>query len=373
MTDIPEITHKKMTLIDHLEELRNRLIKSALAVVIGMVASLFFAKHLFTLLKSPYVRAMKELGKDPEKLNFISTKPTETFILYMKITLVFGLILAAPWVFYQIWQFISAGLYKKERKITLTAVPFCAGLFITGAMFYLFIVSIPMMKFFIGFNDWIGTNFMPKLDEHINMVLSMMIIFGLGFQLPVVIIVLGKFGIVKHETLKKYRRHVIVGIFIFAALATSPSPLDQVLLAIPLYLLYEVGVFMVGLGKKQREQQLAKEEEYYNKLDEDIAKAEAEAALREDLQPQITDEPEEDDEDYPDPDDDSAGYDSYEYDNDWYDDEYKKELEREKFGIFGKGDGEKFLEPDSGALGGNSSDDFLEMMLKRSKQNKKPN
>ena len=367
MTDIPDTEHKKMTLIDHLDALRSRLIKAAIGTVVGMVLVLFFSKQLFAILQSPYVRAMEALGKDPKTNGFISTSGVETFIVYMKISLVFGLIVAAPWVFYQIWQFIAEGLYKKERKITLTAVPFCCGLFVAGALFYLFVVSIPMMKFFIGFNDWLGVTYMPKLVDHINMVLTMMVVFGLGFQLPVLVIILGKVGIVSHETLCKYRRHVIVFIFIFAAFATSPSPIDQVLLAIPLYLLYEVGVFMVGLGKKKRLEKMAKEEEYYLKLEEEIAKAEAEAAKREDLQEEASSSDEDDDDDYPDPDDDSAGYDSYEFENDWYDDEYKKELEFEQFGIFGKGDGEKFFEADTGALGGNSSDDFLNMMLNRSK------
>ncbi len=172
---------------------------------------------------------------------------TAGFVTYFGVALVAGLVLASPWIFYQFWMFVSAGLYRRERRYVTVAVPFSAGLFVAGAAFFLFVASTPLMRFFIAFNEWLGVRPVIMLRDHIRFITHLMLMFGLAFQTPIVVLLLAKMGLVTVKTLNHYRRHVIVGVLILAALMTSPSPVDQVLLAVPMWLLYELGVLLAYL------------------------------------------------------------------------------------------------------------------------------
>jgi len=246
-----------MTLGEHLEELRRRIIYALIGLVLGMVVALCFGKHIIAIIQRPYVRAMEQLGRDPE-LAFMDV--TTAFVTYLKIALTAGLIFSAPWVFYQFWMFVSAGLYARERKYVMVAVPFSASLFVCGALFFLFVISDYILSFFLGFGSWLGLRPIIRFHSHVSFMTNMMVVFGLSFQMPLLVLILGKMGLVTPRTLGQYRKHVIVAILILAAVVTSPSPIDQVALALPMWLLYELGVLLVYLLVTRKERQGEQEE-----------------------------------------------------------------------------------------------------------------
>jgi sec-independent protein translocase protein TatC len=239
-----------MTVGEHLEELRRRLLWALAGLGAGAACALAGAKWMLQLLERPYLQVMQHLGRDD---TLVVLDASAGFVMYLKVALVGGLILASPWVFWQLWRFVAAGLYPRERRWVLPAVPFCTGLFLAGAGFFLFVVAEPMLWFFVGFNDYLGVRTQLTLANHVTMMLRLMVVFGLAFQLPLALAILGRMGLVTARSLGTYRRHVIVGLFVFAALATSPSPVDQVLLALPMWGLYELGVLLVWLSQRRRE------------------------------------------------------------------------------------------------------------------------
>jgi len=155
-----------------------------------------------------------------------------------------GLVLASPWVIYQLWMFVAAGLYLKERRLILYSVPFSALLFLGGAAFFLFVASVPLLTFMVRFNQWLGLRHVIMLNDYIGFIGWTMFVFGLAFQLPLVVLVLSWVGLISLGQLNHYRRHVIVGVLVFAAVVTSPSPVDQIVLAVPMWMLYELGVLL---------------------------------------------------------------------------------------------------------------------------------
>jgi sec-independent protein translocase protein TatC len=214
-----------------------------------MAACLFFGNRLLGILKLPYVHTLDALGQDT-RLQVLSAP--EGFLIYMKVALIAGLLLTSPWVFYQLWAFVSEGLYRRERRMVMTALPFSVVLFVGGALFYLLVVAEPMLGFFFSFNNWLGLETRMTLPNYISLVTTLMFVFGLGFQMPIVVAILGRVGLISATMLANYRRHVIVVIFLFAALTTSPSPVDQILLGVPMWLLFELGVLLVKMQEKQR-------------------------------------------------------------------------------------------------------------------------
>jgi sec-independent protein translocase protein TatC len=249
MDDTPDNPRHTMTLGEHLEELRRRILWAMAGLAVAMIAGLCFGRQILQALEYPYVRVMTSMGQ-AGRLRVLSA--SAGLMIYTKVALIAGLLLASPWIFYQLWKFVAAGLYARERRYVLVAVPFSAGLFVAGAMFYLFVVSVPMMYFLLTFNTYLGLANDLTLDNHIGMMVNMMLVFGLAFQLPLAVALLGRMGLVHVAWLSKYRRHVIVILLIFAAVVTSPSPVDQILLAVPMWLLFELGVLLVWLNERSR-------------------------------------------------------------------------------------------------------------------------
>jgi len=229
-----------MSLGDHLEELRYRVILAVIGLAVALVASLFFGKTIISFLEKPYFLAM---GKEA-RMQVLG--PAEGFISYMNISLITGAVIASPWIFYQLWMFVAAGLYPNEKRYVYMAVPFSVGLFIAGALFFLFVIAPVTLKVLVLFNKEVlevDSNF--TFQKYISLITVMMLVFGVAFQTPIVVFVLNKIGLVSLEALYKSRRFVILGVIIVAAAATPGSDMFSLFaLAIPMYLLFELGVLL---------------------------------------------------------------------------------------------------------------------------------
>jgi sec-independent protein translocase protein TatC len=241
MAEKKEQKFVEMSFGDHLEELRARIIFALLGVGAGLTVCMFFSGFFLSLLAKPYLHATRQIGLDGELL---AITLSEKFLVYMKTALLFGLVISSPWVFYQLWKFISAGLYRHEKRFVYMISPVCAALFIIGALFFLFVIAPIMIRFFIGFDagiDFVRTQ--VTLSSYINFMFSMMLIFGLCFQMPVAIVAVNRIGVVSLESLKKARKYVLLAIFIVAAVATpSADAISQIALAVPMYILFELGI-----------------------------------------------------------------------------------------------------------------------------------
>ena len=239
-----------MSLGDHLEELRARLILAILGIAAGLIVCLFFGRYLLQYIAAPYENAMLQSGMPPE---LQAIHPAEKFVVYMKTSLLFGFILSCPWVFYQIWKFISAGLYEREKKYVYVVVPVVTALFIAGALFFLKIIAPIVMMFFVNFDpgiDFVTVRF--TLQNYINLVLVLTLVFALAFQMPVIIVIAEKIGLVSVETLSRSRKYMLLALFVIAAFATPPDVISQIALAVPLYLLFEVSLIVCRFRAKKR-------------------------------------------------------------------------------------------------------------------------
>lgn len=245
----------RMSLGDHLEELRMRLIYAVAGLVVAMVLGLVLGQPLLQFLKHPYSVACQSLGV-PDRL--MITSAGAGLDAYLQLSFYFGLILAAPWILVQIWLFISAGLYPNERKYVSRTLPFSLSLFILGGLFFLWFVAVPALKFLIWFDIWMGLEPMVTLTSHMSFMTDMILTFGLAFQLPLAVLILAKVGIADMDTFNKFRKHVVVAIAAFSAIFAPGDPWSMILMAIPMWLLYELGVGLAYLSiRKQKQQEQA--------------------------------------------------------------------------------------------------------------------
>lgn len=240
-----------MSLGDHLEELRYRLVRAVAGLVLCVSVCLFFRKYFFGLLMSPYKWAMDQVKLEPEML---ATKPLEQFLVYLKVCMVAGLVFSSGWVFYQMWAFVSAGLYRHERRMVKLAAPASATLFVVGAVFFLLVVAKGMMLFCVKFN--VGVQYVKPgvymLSDYVNLLLLLALVFGLAFQMPIAIVFAERMGLVTIEQLSSFRKFAILGIVVVAAVVTpSPDIISQLALAIPLYFLYEASIIVCRIIRKR--------------------------------------------------------------------------------------------------------------------------
>ncbi|MFA6187075.1 MAG: twin-arginine translocase subunit TatC [Phycisphaerae bacterium] len=240
MAENNEHKFREMSLGDHLEELRIRIIFAIIGIVVSLAVCMFFSKFFLALLAKPFFVAVGKTGAAHLQAITLSEK----FMVYLKTTILFSIIFSSPWIFYQLWQFVSAGLYQNEKKYVYVIVPACAMLFISGAAFYLLGVAPTMIKFFVFFDTGIDSlTTQITLENYVNFMIIMTMVFGLCFQLPIAIIALNRIGIVSLEQLKKARKYAILIIVIVAGVITpSPDMISQVALAVPMYILYELGI-----------------------------------------------------------------------------------------------------------------------------------
>lgn len=238
----------KIPFTAHLEELRKRLIVCFIAVGIGFVLSYGFKEKLFQILTRPLISVMQTGDK------LIFTGLPEAFFTYLKVALFSGLILSTPVIFYQFWMFVAPGLYEKEKQHMIPIVFLSTFFFVGGSFFGYFIVFPYGFKFFLGFASEIIRP-LPSMREYLSFASKLLLAFGLVFELPLIITFLAKLGIVSVSFLKKNRKYALLLFFMGAAILTPPDVVTQVMMALPLIVLYEISIIGARIfGKKKSEE-----------------------------------------------------------------------------------------------------------------------
>ena len=241
----------------HFVELRNRLLNSLIFIFIVFVISYIFAEQIYNFLVEPYANAVQD-DENPRRLIF--TALHETFITYIKVAFFAAIFFGSPFLLIQIYKFIAPGLYKNEKKAILPYLISTPILFLLGGLLVYYLVMPLAIKFFLSFETLGSNTTLPiqleaKVNEYLSLIMRLIFAFGLSFQLPILLNLLARIGVVNSEYLKKRRRYVIVIIFALAAILTPPDPITQVGLGIPLLLLYELSIFTVKFIEKKKEKE----------------------------------------------------------------------------------------------------------------------
>jgi len=236
----PEQATDGMSMLGHLSELRRRVTIAVVIYVIGVMVLMNFSDAVFNFISSPLRAAL------PPHTPLIFLNAPDVFFTYLKIALVLSLFATAPITFYQFWAFIAPGLYHHERAVFVSYFFGSLGLLLAGGAFAFYVVFPLIFQFFLGFSTE-TIQAMPAIKEYLSLVLKLLFAFGMSFQIPIVIMLLVRLGIVEVDTLIEKRRYVIVWAFVFAAILTPPDIISQVLLGIPMLLLYEVGLFLAKM------------------------------------------------------------------------------------------------------------------------------
>ena len=224
--------------LSHLFELRDRVIKSGLAIIVVFIGLVYWAPDIFHLFAQPLLKALPVGGK------MIVTDVTGSFFVPMKVTMLVAFIIALPVVMYQLWAFIAPGLYLHERKLIMPLVVSSYSLFIIGMAFAYFLVFPTVFKFMASYNAPLGAEMSTDIDNYLSFAMTTFLAFGITFEVPVVVVVLVRMGMVPLAKLKEIRPYVIVGAFVISAIVTPPDVLSQLLLAVPMTLLYELGLLV---------------------------------------------------------------------------------------------------------------------------------
>jgi sec-independent protein translocase protein TatC len=223
--------------LSHLIELRTRLVRSIIAVIVVLLCLFPFAKQIYALLAEPLLRVL------PHGSTMIATDVTGTFLVPLKVTLMAAFLIALPYVLYQAWAFVAPGLYQHEKRLALPVLVSSVVFFAIGMCFAYFVVFPVAFGFFAGYTP-AGVQMMTDIDKYLSFVLTMFIAFGITFETPVVVVVLVRMRVVTLEKLRSFRPYVIVGAFVVGAIFTPPDVISQSLLAVPLWLLYELGLIL---------------------------------------------------------------------------------------------------------------------------------
>lgn len=244
-----------MTLLDHLNELRIRLVRALIAMALGFFACYSFAGELFEALMSPLVKVM------PKESKLIFTALPEAFFVYMQVAFVAGLFLASPYLFYQLWSFVAPGLYEEEKKGAIPMAFVSAFFFLSGATFCFFVVFPYAFEFFMGFTTEHIIP-MPSLSEYLGFALKMLLAFGLIFEMPLFAFFLARMGLVTADMMRRFRKYAILAIFIVAAILTPPDVFSQLLMATPMLILYELSIYVaVIFGRKPKREEETTDED----------------------------------------------------------------------------------------------------------------
>ena len=277
-----ELEDTAAPLIEHLAELRTRLIHSVVAFIVGMVICFTVATPIFNFLTAPLCSVLAERGQDCD-LIFIS--PQEGFFVAIKVSLLGGFILAFPYIANQMWRFVAPGLYKSEKGAFLPFLIASPFMFFLGAAFAFYVVTPLAYDFFLGFQQFGGQGealpeggqnaaplsvvFQGSAQEYLNLTIKFIVAFGLCFQLPVLLTLMGKAGLVSAPGLKSVRKYAVVGILVLAALVTPPDVITQIILFVVVYGLYEVSIQLVARVEKKREAELRAQGLWFDEEEED--------------------------------------------------------------------------------------------------------
>ncbi len=280
MSASDDIDDSAAPLIEHLAELRTRLIHSVIAFIIGMIICFTVWNPIFNFLTNPLCSAMAQRGQ--EDCGLILIKLQEGFFVAISISLLGGLVLGFPYISYQMWRFVAPGLYKNEKGAFLPFLISSPVMFFLGAAFAFYVVTPLAFDFFLGFqqagtlvgeagaegNGIAAIAFQGSAQEYLSLTIKFIVAFGLCFQLPVLLTLMGKAGLVSAEGLGNVRKYAVVGILVLAALVTPPDVITQVILFVVVYGLYEVSIFLVRRVETKREAKL-RAEGFYDE-DEDL-------------------------------------------------------------------------------------------------------
>ncbi|MBT8152374.1 twin-arginine translocase subunit TatC [Epibacterium ulvae] len=295
MSQTEEMDESTAPLIEHLAELRTRLIRAVLAFIVGIVLAFTVAEPILQFLLGPIESTLRDLGDPSPTLQY--TSPQEYLFTLFRISMVFGFALSFPMIGYQLWRFVAPGLYKNEKGAFLPFLIASPVMFLLGASFAQFVVTPLAMQFFLGFadvasvfanllqstvsevpgevavvpetSDGVKITFFGKVNESLDITLKFIMAFGLCFQLPVLLTLMGKAGLVSAEGLGAVRKYAVVAILLLAALVTPPDVVTQVILFSVVYGLYEISIFLVGRVDKKREAKLRAEGYYDDEVEDD--------------------------------------------------------------------------------------------------------
>jgi sec-independent protein translocase protein TatC len=238
---------EKQPFMGHLEELRRRLVVCAIAIGIGFVISYIFSKQLFSLLILPLTKVL------PAESSLIFTSLPEMFIAYIKVALIAAIILAIPIIFYELWMFLAPALYQGEKRYLIPFVSFSSILFVAGSLFGYLVVFPYGFQFFLSFATE-DIQALPSVKQYFSFAIRLLLAFGLVFELPVVAFFMTKIGLINPESMKRFRKFAILCSFIVSAILTPPDVATQIMMALPLIVLYEVSIIISrGAHRKKKE------------------------------------------------------------------------------------------------------------------------
>jgi sec-independent protein translocase protein TatC len=271
MKDHPDaIDDTTAPLVEHLAELRTRLIRSVLAFVVFMIASFAVARPIFNFLAAPLIDALQDFGQRPE---MIYTGLQQGFMVQVRISIFGGFVLAFPIIAHQLWRFVAPGLYRSEKRAFLPFLISSPALFLLGAAFAYYVVLPLAFRFFLGFQQFgmgmediegvaaqqgeeLTIQFLGTINEYLGLTMKFIVAFGLCFQLPVLLTLMGKAGLVSARGLGEVRKYAMVGILVLAAVVTPPDVITQVILFVVVYGLYEISILLVRIVERRREDEL---------------------------------------------------------------------------------------------------------------------
>ncbi len=247
----------KMPLLDHLVELRARLLKSVVALLLVFIACFFLAEQIFSYLQQPLADALYAKGVDGRVMRIIFTGPAEVFITYIKMAFFAAAFISCPIFLTQIWMFVAPGLYKTEKKAFAPFLVASPVLFFMGGSLVYYVIFPVALRFFLGFETLGGEGTLPieleaRVSEYFSLMMKLIFAFGLCFQLPVIMTLMARVGLATSKGMAQKRKYAIVGVFVVAAVFTPPDPISQLMLAIPIIVLYEVSILMAKMVETGR-------------------------------------------------------------------------------------------------------------------------